>query len=61
MRSAESAGMALSTDTILVGIALIVYDAGFNEWSTAFTGVGFLLVAGGYALSLYSKATGADQ
>ncbi|MBP1986691.1 hypothetical protein [Halolamina salifodinae] len=53
--------MALSTDTILVGIALIVYDAGFNEWSTAFTGVGLLLVAGGYVRSLYGEATGAGQ
>lgn len=53
--------MALSTDTVLVGIALIAYDAGFNEWSTAFTAVGLLLVAGGYALSLYDVATGTEQ
>ena len=44
--------MRLSTDTILVGIALLVYDAGFNEWATAFTGVGFVFVAFGYLAAL---------
>ncbi|MFC6737176.1 hypothetical protein [Halolamina salina] len=52
--------MALSTDTILVGIALLVYDAGFNRWATAFTAAGFALVALGYAGSLYRRASGDD-
>lgn len=47
--------MALSTDSILVGIALIAYDAGFNRWATVFSAVGFLFVFVGYAMGLYSR------
>jgi hypothetical protein len=52
--------MALSTDTILVGIALIAYDAGFNRWATAFSALGFGLVAAGYVGSLYGTLGGGD-
>ena len=52
--------MALSTDTILVGIALIAYDAGFNRWATALTGLGFALVAAGYIGSLYGALGSRD-
>mgnify|MGYP006280986611 CR=1 FL=1 len=53
--------MPLSTDTILVGIALLVYDAGFNRWSTAFSAVGFAAVATGYAMALYRRASDAGE
>ena len=52
--------MALSTDSILVGIALIAYDAGFNRWATAFTAAGFAFVLAGYAMALYGRFAGDD-
>jgi hypothetical protein len=47
--------VTLSTDTILVGIALIAYDAGFNRWATVLTAVGFAFVLAGYVMSLYGR------
>lgn len=47
--------MSLSTDTILLGIGLLVYDAGFNRWATLFTAVGFGLLALGYLGSVYTS------
>ena len=53
--------MALSTDTILVGVALIAYDAGFNGWATAFSAVGFAFVIAGYAGSIHRRGTADDE
>lgn len=52
--------MALSTDTMLLGIGLLVYDAGFNRWATVFSAVGFGLLALGYLGSCYSTLAAAE-
>ena len=46
--------MGLSTDTMLLGIGLLVYDAGFNRWATVFSAAGFGLLALGYLGSCYN-------
>jgi hypothetical protein len=47
--------MSFSTDTMLLGLGLLVYDAGFNRWATLFTAAGFGLLALGFLGSAYTS------
>lgn len=53
--------MSLSTDTMLLGIGLLVYDAGFNRWATLFSAAGFGLLALGYLASGYTTLSGMGE
>ena len=53
--------MSLSTDTMLLGVGLLVYDAGFNRWATLFTAAGFGLLALGYLGSIYTTFSAIEE
>ena len=53
--------MSLSTDTMLLGLGLLVYDAGFNRWASGVTAAGFGLLVLGYLGSVYTSISDIDE